>query len=183
MFLYTKRCRVKSDKAYRRVNRTTTVFKRIIYYPWNLLAKSKSIEDYIFPAQANNCRSLHPVSQFEVKLRAVLLMNSKKKMSKVNNKKKTKREYCGWTSEDMYHAINAYKQNQCGFNECCRRYNIPKPTFRRHLRSLNKKANENVKSLGRHTTFSPETEMELTKHILKLEERFFGVTIRDILDI
>ncbi|CAH1963229.1 unnamed protein product [Acanthoscelides obtectus] len=80
----------------------------------------------------------------------------------------------------MDHAINAYKQNQCGFNECCRRYNIPKPTFRRHLRSLNKKANENVKSLGRHTTFSPETEMELAKHILKLEERFFGVTIRDV---
>ncbi|CAH2013766.1 unnamed protein product, partial [Acanthoscelides obtectus] len=94
--------RVKSDKAYRRVNRTTTVFKRIIYYAWHLLAKSKSFEDYIFPAQANNCRSLHPVSQFEVKLRAVLLMlfftpvhklfsyiwNSKKKMSKVNNKKK-----------------------------------------------------------------------------------------------
>ncbi|CAH1970082.1 unnamed protein product [Acanthoscelides obtectus] len=56
----------------------------------------------------------------------------------------------------MDHAINAYKQNQCGLNECCRRYKIPEPTFRRHLPSLNKKANENVQSLGRHTTFSPE---------------------------
>ncbi|CAH1970056.1 unnamed protein product [Acanthoscelides obtectus] len=68
----------------------------------------------------------------------------KEKMSKVRNKKIRKLEYCRWTSEDMDHAINAYKQNQCGFNECCRRYNIPKPTSRRQLCSLNKKANENV---------------------------------------
>ncbi|CAH1967362.1 unnamed protein product [Acanthoscelides obtectus] len=32
----------------------------------------------------------------------------KKNMSKVS-KKITKREYCRWTSEDMDHAINAYK--------------------------------------------------------------------------
>ncbi|CAH1972008.1 unnamed protein product [Acanthoscelides obtectus] len=53
-------------------------------------------------------------------------------MSKVRNEKITKREYCRWNSEDMDHAINTYKQNQCGFNECCRRYNILKQTFRRH---------------------------------------------------
>ncbi|CAH1964577.1 unnamed protein product [Acanthoscelides obtectus] len=104
----------------------------------------------------------------------------KKNMSKVRNNLITKPEYCRWTSEDMDHAINAYKQNQCGFNECCRRYNIPKPTLRSHLRTLNKKANENVQSLGRHTTFSTEIEMELAKHILKLEERLFGVIIRDV---
>ncbi|CAH1966255.1 unnamed protein product [Acanthoscelides obtectus] len=56
---------------------------------------------------------------------------------------------------------------------------IKKPTFRRYLRSLNKKANENVKPLGRHTTFCPAIEIELAKYILKLEERFFGATIGD----
>ncbi|CAH1977462.1 unnamed protein product [Acanthoscelides obtectus] len=34
-------------------------------------------------------------------------------------------------------------------------------------------------SLDRHTTSSPEVEIELAKHIGKLEERFFGVTICD----
>ncbi|CAH1985411.1 unnamed protein product [Acanthoscelides obtectus] len=100
----------------------------------------------------------------------------KKNISKVRNKK-IKREYCRWTSEDMDHAIKHTNKTSVVLKGSA---DIPKPTFRRHLRSLNKKANEDVQSLGRHTTFSPYIEMELAKHIVKLEKRFFGVTIRDV---
>lgn len=93
---------------------------------------------------------------------------------------KPKRVYNQWTQEDMQHAIAAFRNNECGFNECCKRYNIPKPTFRRHCRSLNKKANEDTKHHGRLTVFSEEVEQELAQHILKLEERLFGLTIRDV---
>lgn len=100
---------------------------------------------------------------------------------KMNNPKtKQKRKYCGWTPDDMERALTAYKEKQCGFNECCRRYNIAKPTFRRHLHCLNKKANEKVQSMGRLTVFTADIEKELANHILKLEERFFGVTISDV---
>lgn len=91
-----------------------------------------------------------------------------------------KRKYNQWSQEDMKHAISAFKEGQHGFNECCRRYNIPKPTFRRHLKCLNKKANNDAKNHGRLTTFSTEMEMELAQHILKLEARLFGLTISDI---
>lgn len=91
-----------------------------------------------------------------------------------------KRKYNQWSQEDMRHAINAFKERQHGFNECCRRYNIPKPTFRRHLKCLNKMANNDTQNHGRLTTFSPEMEEELAQHILKLEARLFGLTISDI---
>ncbi|KAJ8960694.1 hypothetical protein NQ317_009537 [Molorchus minor] len=87
-----------------------------------------------------------------------------------NQKNKEKRNYCSWTSEDMDHAITAYKENHCGFNECCRRYNIPKPTFRRHLHSLNKKANDEVQCMGRSTVFDAKIERDLAEHILRFNE-------------
>lgn len=84
-----------------------------------------------------------------------------------------------WTEEDMQRALLAYRQDGLGFNECCRKYNIPKPTFRRHFKALKKKANEEVKHHGRFTVFNKHMEEELSNHLLKLEENFFGVIIKD----
>lgn len=80
----------------------------------------------------------------------------------------------------MQLAIKAFKENKYGFNECWKRYNIPKPTFRRHLKCLNKRANNDIQYSGRLPTFSLNMEEELARHIIKLEERLFGLTISDI---
>nr|CAI5820493.1 unnamed protein product [Callosobruchus analis] len=80
----------------------------------------------------------------------------------------------------MEQALKAYREKLMGFNECCRTYTIPKPTFRRHLLSLNKNANENIIQKGRMTIFNKKVEHQLEQHILNLEAQLFGVTITDV---
>nr|CAH7719803.1 unnamed protein product [Callosobruchus chinensis] len=78
----------------------------------------------------------------------------------------------------MKAAIGKYKSGKFGLNEMCRRYNIPKTTFKRHLLGTNTKAKAGIKSLGRLNVFSAEIEQDLENQILKMEECFFGLTIR-----
>lgn len=78
----------------------------------------------------------------------------------------SKRQYGKWTREEMSMAIAAYRNGDLDFNECCRQYNVPKPTLKRHLESRNLVANDEIKSLGRTTVLSPDVESELVKHIL-----------------
>lgn len=80
----------------------------------------------------------------------------------------------------MQLAVDAYKSNQYGLNECARVYNIPKTTLYRHVKCLNKIANNAVKKFGKPTTLPEQIEEELVSHILKLEELMFGLTINDI---
>nr|CAI5864019.1 unnamed protein product [Callosobruchus analis] len=59
----------------------------------------------------------------------------------------------------MEQALKAYREKLMGFTEYCRTYTIPKPTFRRHLLSLNKNANENIiQKKGRMTIFNKNVE-------------------------
>lgn len=44
-----------------------------------------------------------------------------------------KRKYGVWKPEDMINAIQEFRNNTIGINECCRKYNVPKKTFTRHL--------------------------------------------------
>lgn len=44
----------------------------------------------------------------------------------------TKRKNGAWSEEDMERAISAYRNGDMGFNNCCRKYGIPKPTLKRH---------------------------------------------------
>lgn len=93
---------------------------------------------------------------------------------------KEKRKYGQWSEQDMQAAIRVFRSGKIGYNEVCRQYRIPKPTFRRHLKSYNSHANEGKKIIGRSCIFSEEIEADLEKHILKLESIFFGITITDI---
>lgn len=87
----------------------------------------------------------------------------------------TTRKYNCWSQQDMEKAINGYREGNLKFNEACRVYNIPKPTFRRHLKGLN-----THQSIGRPKDLRKEMEDELIRHILELESRFFGITIHDL---
>lgn len=91
-----------------------------------------------------------------------------------------KRKYGEWSKETMKEAIRAYKNKLYGFNECCRRFKIPKPTFKRHLDGKIKRPLTAPKKNGKLQVFSPEIEENLVAHILKLEECFFGLSITDV---
>lgn len=77
-------------------------------------------------------------------------------------------------------ALSALRNGDLELKECCRQYNIPKPTLKRHLDSRNVVANEDIKSFGRTTIFSSEVEESLIKHILLLESCMFGLSISDV---
>jgi hypothetical protein len=80
----------------------------------------------------------------------------------------------------MREAIEKYRTGKYGINKICQMYEIPKPTFLRHLKGRNVRANEDRKVLGRATTFDKNIEKELEDYVLHLEEFFFGVTITDV---
>lgn len=72
-------------------------------------------------------------------------------------------------------AIEKFNNGDLKFNEACRVYSIPKPTFRRHLRGLNSHQRS-----GHPKDVTAEMEAELVRHVLELESRFFGLTITDL---
>lgn len=43
-----------------------------------------------------------------------------------------------WKQEDVEEALLRHRNGEVGFNETCGIYDIPEPTLRRHLKSLNK---------------------------------------------
>jgi hypothetical protein len=65
---------------------------------------------------------------------------------------------------------------------CCRKYEIPKKTFLRHLKGWVKRGTEqSTKSVnGRETAVPIESEKELTEEILYVEECMFGLTPKDV---
>lgn len=81
-----------------------------------------------------------------------------------------KRQYT-WKQEDMNEALEKHRNGEIGFNEACRRFNIPKPTLRRHLKGLNK-----TKKFGRPNDMTPEMEEVLAQHLINLDSCFFGLT-------
>ncbi|KAJ8968086.1 hypothetical protein NQ314_002471 [Rhamnusium bicolor] len=84
-----------------------------------------------------------------------------------------------WSEADLALAVNAVRSATLGLNEAGRRYNVPKATLRRHMNGQNK-GRPLVKSFGRTPVFTKAMEKELESHILKFEERMFGLIIKDV---
>lgn len=83
------------------------------------------------------------------------------------------RKYNTWKQEDMDQALEKHRYGEIGFNEACRRFNIPKPTLRRHLKGLNKR-----QKFGRPNDMSAEMEEMLAQHLINLV-LFFGLMVSD----
>lgn len=61
----------------------------------------------------------------------------------------------------MKEAIAKYKTGKYGLNEICTMYEVPKPTFKRHLAATNKRALKGKIILDMSTVFSVEVEAGL----------------------
>lgn len=85
-----------------------------------------------------------------------------------------------WNKKNMQEAIESYKKKTYGFNECCRKFGIPKPTFRRHLNNMIKRPLSSAKKTGALPTLSNNIEDELVQYLLYLEKVFFGLNITDV---
>lgn len=102
--------------------------------------------------------------------------------NKVDPMDRPKRQYGKWQPQDMKNALDEFRKEKVKLNECCRKYNIPKKTFIRHLRGeVKRSVGQDKQPLnGRETALPREAEEELVSEILYLEECLFGLTPNDI---
>lgn len=92
-------------------------------------------------------------------------------------------KYGKWTPENMVRALEDFKAGKIRLNECCRKYEIPKKTFLRHVRGQVKRGvnrGSNMPVNGRQTALPEEAENDLVDVILQFEESMFGLTITDV---
>ena len=87
--------------------------------------------------------------------------------------------YGKWNEDYLKMAVAAYMNGDYGLNECSRVYGVPKATIKRHADSKNTFSNS-VKCFGRQGIFTAEMEKVIADQILLFEERFFGITIKDV---
>lgn len=71
----------------------------------------------------------------------------------------------------MDEALQKHRNGEIGFNEACRRFNIPKPTLRRHLKGLNKRT-----KFGKPNDMPPDMEQILAQHLRNLGSCSFGLS-------
>ncbi|XP_066970273.1 uncharacterized protein [Macrobrachium rosenbergii] len=86
-----------------------------------------------------------------------------------------------WNEAAMKSAIAAVREKKMGLKKASKEFSVPKTTLGRRVRDKNKIATGSTKMLGPiRTVFSAAQEAELVTHILLMEDRFFGLTARDV---
>ncbi|XP_041378240.1 uncharacterized protein LOC121390478 [Gigantopelta aegis] len=85
-----------------------------------------------------------------------------------------------WDEVAMRDALNSIK-NGLGLKKASLQFNVPKTTFRRRYKGLNKCAKGSTKILGHFTTtFSADMEQDLVEYIIKMESMMFGLSTSDV---
>lgn len=87
-----------------------------------------------------------------------------------------------WDSTSMERAIEAVRSGKLGFLKASLEYNVPKTTLLRRVKGKNSELSSSGKrKLGRfRVVFTDEQEDEIVQHVLRLEERFYGMTSIDL---
>lgn len=82
-----------------------------------------------------------------------------------------------WDERAMKEAINAVKEKRMGWQLAAKTFSVPATTLRRRF-----KKNDATKGDlgGRRTVLPREVEEELVQHIIDMETRFFGFTMKDL---
>ncbi|XP_069670121.1 jerky protein homolog-like [Periplaneta americana] len=85
-----------------------------------------------------------------------------------------------WDPQRMRAAVEAVKSKEMGSFKASRIFGVPQTTLERYVK--NEKRPEEIfkEKLGRKPVFDPEMEDELARHCLTMEERFFGLSRRDV---
>ena len=98
---------------------------------------------------------------------------STSKTTRVSRKAKGKRGT--WSEEAMGEAVSAVRLKKMGFNAAVKQFGVPRATLKRHIDGTNRYAKDGKKSFGRSCDLPSEIESELVRHILMMEERFYGL--------
>lgn len=86
-----------------------------------------------------------------------------------------------WDAESMKKAVTAVREKKMGFLKASKSFNVPKSTLEDYVKNKEKDVEELCKiPLGRRCVLGAELEEELVLYCQRMEERFFGVTERDL---
>lgn len=86
-----------------------------------------------------------------------------------------------WDADDMIDAINAIRTNRLSYQEAAATYNVPQITLFRRAKKNCDAEEASGKRLGRFLRcFTTEQEKELVQHCLFMENRYFGLTVKDL---
>lgn len=97
------------------------------------------------------------------------------------SKNQTKRQYRSeYGPSDILKAMHEFRTGGLTFNKVCKKYNIPKPTLKRHLDGSVKRGSTNGAVNGRLPVFSSLVETQLADHLRWLDDHFFGLSITQV---
>ena len=93
----------------------------------------------------------------------------------------SKRQYGkSYSKEDLLKAVHEFSTGKIGFNKCCQKYSIPKPTLKRHVEGKVIRGFTYKQVNGRLPVFAPDVEKELSLHLRNLDDHFCGITIGQV---
>lgn len=85
-----------------------------------------------------------------------------------------------WDAENMIAAIKACRSKTMGYKKSAKTHGVPQTTLER-LVKMNGPPEVVVQTkLGKKPVFSPEMEDHLSTHCLQMEQKYFGITKKDI---
>lgn len=85
-----------------------------------------------------------------------------------------------WCSDDMQKAIEAVRSKSLGYLAAAKRFSVPRATL---FRLCNTEGNPETvckTKLGKKPVLTPELENELVQYLLIMDQKFFGLTRRDV---
>src|SRR6218665_2788411 len=86
-----------------------------------------------------------------------------------------------WDEIAMPNAVDAVKKGEMGVQKASVTFGVPKTTLRRRARNKNKRVNDGAKDLGgRGSKLCEAMEIDLVSYIVRIEEKFFGLTMEDV---
>lgn len=85
-----------------------------------------------------------------------------------------------WHSDNMQKAIEAVKSKSLGFLSAAKQFSVPRTTLFRLCKVEGAPDTVCKTKLGKKPVLSPELENELVRYCLIMDQKFYGLTRRDI---
>lgn len=86
-----------------------------------------------------------------------------------------------WNPEHMKTAVEAVRNGEMGSFKAARIYNVPQTTLERYVKDEMKSSTDVVNTkLGRKQYLPSDLEKDLAEHCILLEERYFGLSQKDL---
>lgn len=95
-------------------------------------------------------------------------------MAETNKRKK-------WDQDAMVQAVAAVKENNMGFLKASKVYKVPRSTLENYVNHKSKDIESLISTrLGRKCALGENLEKQLLEYCKTMDQRFYGVTVRDI---